>query len=103
MYHGPSKQRVFDDGVAYRYRIPGDGERRVNGEATAGNCLQTALSGCRTTRLNYEGDYSRSTVEALQTQNGRDKKMDRLSGNSGAGRQSGDALSPRLAYTDTAG
>lgn len=29
--------RVFDDAVAYRYNVPGDGKRRVNGESTSWN------------------------------------------------------------------
>jgi len=66
--------RVFDDGVAYRYRIPGDGERHISGEATAWCLPEECPIWLQNDTNNYEGNYYRSTVEAVATQDDANRK-----------------------------
>lgn len=59
--------RAYDDGVAFRYRIPGTGLRSVSNEGTnwvipAGTTIWTQL-----TRGNYEGLYQPLTAGAFYT------------------------------------
>jgi len=57
--------RVFDDGVAYRYRVPGDGSRRIDGEATCWQLPEGAAVWYQTNTGNYEGVYDRSVPEDI--------------------------------------
>jgi alpha-glucosidase len=49
--------RVFDDGAGFRYRVPGDGERRVQGESTAWQLPKDAVAWLQTDTSSYEGVY----------------------------------------------
>ncbi len=60
--------RVFDDGVAYRYRVPGDGQRRLRGESTAWRLPKDAPIWLQNNTRNYEGNYYQSTLAALHGQ-----------------------------------
>ena len=57
--------RVFDDGVAYRYRIPGSGRRRIDSEATCWQLPQGTSVWYQTNTANYEGVYNRSKPENI--------------------------------------
>lgn len=59
--------RVYDDGVAYRYHLPGDGERRISGEASGWSLpWRTTLWGQTQTEY-YEGLYEPSLVGSATT------------------------------------
>ncbi len=49
--------RVFDDGVGFRYRVPGQGTRRVQGEATRWGLPPEATVWLQTDTDDYEGEY----------------------------------------------
>lgn len=57
--------RVFDDGVAYRYRIPGTGQRQIDCEATCWQLPQGTSVWYQTNTTNYEGVYNRSRPENI--------------------------------------
>ncbi len=60
--------RVFNDGVAYRYHIPGGGGRRVNGESTTWQIPADAVVWAQHNTANYEGDYRRYLAAEIPTQ-----------------------------------
>lgn len=49
--------RVFNDGFAYRYHVPGPGERRVEGEASSWTVPPEARLWYQTNTGDYEGAY----------------------------------------------
>ena len=49
--------RVFDDGAAFRYRVPGNGTRQIAGESTAWQLPQDAQLWLQTDTDDYEGNY----------------------------------------------
>ncbi len=49
--------RVFDDGAAFRYRVPGTGTRRIQGEATAWQVPAASTLWLQTDTDDYEGSY----------------------------------------------
>jgi alpha-glucosidase len=51
--------RLFDDGMAYRYIIPGQGERKITAEATAWMLPKDCHVWYQTNTDNYEGPFSR--------------------------------------------
>ena len=57
--------RVFDDGVAYRYRVPGSGRRRVSGEATSWQFPKNTIVWLQNDTANYEGVYHRLRAENI--------------------------------------
>jgi len=57
--------RVFDDGVACRYRIPVTGKCRINGESTSWQLPKGASVWYQTNTANYEGVYNRSSPEKI--------------------------------------
>lgn len=59
--------RVFNDGVAYRYRLPGKSKRRITGEATAWRLPKDSPVWWQDNTRNYEGVYRRSLVEKIPT------------------------------------
>lgn len=60
--------RVFDDGVAYRYRVPGSGDRRIDGEASAWNLPPGSTIWYQSNRnKDYEAPYQRGQIEQLAT------------------------------------
>ena len=66
--------RVFDDGVAYRYRVPGDGKRTINRESTAWRLPKECPIWLQNNTANYEGNYYRSTVAAIEVQDDDSRK-----------------------------
>lgn len=57
--------RVFDDGAAFRYRVPGGGVRTVAGESTAWHLPGSASVWYQTSTTSYEEVYRSSPAEAL--------------------------------------
>ena len=55
--------RVFDDGVAFRYRVPGTGSRRVRGESTTWQLPSDSTIWFQTDTRNYEGVYQSSRAD----------------------------------------
>lgn len=49
--------RLFNDGVGFRYRVPGSGPRRIEGESTAWQLPPDTTVWYQTDTVNYEGDY----------------------------------------------
>ncbi len=60
--------RVFNDGVAYRYHVPGTGERRVSGESTAWHIPADSTVWAQHNTANYEGDYRRYGATSIPTE-----------------------------------
>jgi alpha-glucosidase len=54
--------RVFDDGMGYRYVVPGEGERKVSGEASAWNLPDDCQMWYQTALNNYEGFHKKENV-----------------------------------------
>ncbi len=54
--------RVFNDGVGFRYRVPGTGRRRVQGESTAWELPRDCTVWFQTDTANYEGVYESARV-----------------------------------------
>jgi alpha-glucosidase len=59
--------RIFDDGAAYRYRVPGAGRRHISGEATSWRLPSAATAWIQTNIVNYEGNYHRRRVSDFST------------------------------------
>jgi alpha-glucosidase len=57
--------RVFDDGAAFRYRVPGRGPRRVAGESTAWRLPPEATVWFQTSTTSYEEVYRPARAGAL--------------------------------------
>ena len=57
--------RAFNDGVAYRYRIPGSGTRTVNGEASAWNLPEGAAVWYQTNIRDHEDVYIEQAADAI--------------------------------------
>jgi hypothetical protein len=57
--------RVFNDGAAFRFRIPGIGTRRIGGESTSWQLPKDATVWFQTDTANYEGDYHSSRADAV--------------------------------------
>lgn len=49
--------RVFNDGAAFRYHVPGAGQRRLAGESTAWRLPPTSTVWLQTNTDDYEGEY----------------------------------------------
>lgn len=49
--------RVFNDGAAFRYRVPGSGKRRIRGESTRWQLPKEAKVWLQTNTGDYEGEY----------------------------------------------
>lgn len=71
------EMRVFDDGFAWRYRVPGDGPRRVQGESSAWTLPAGAVAWFQTHKDAYEGDYQAQRPEdiPLKTTANRGKQL----------------------------
>lgn len=69
--HGASGQswtlevRVFDDGSAWRCRVPGSGRRLITGEASSWTLPDGAWAWYQTNTANYEGAYQRGSVAEI--------------------------------------
>ncbi|MBI5693432.1 MAG: glycoside hydrolase family 97 catalytic domain-containing protein [Verrucomicrobia bacterium] len=57
--------RVFDDGAAFRYRIPGAGTRRIAGESTAWELPADATLWFQTSTTSYEEAYRPARADAI--------------------------------------
>jgi alpha-glucosidase len=58
--------RVFDDGVAYRYRVPGEGTRHIDGEHTEWHLPGDAVIWYQAAEdRSYEALYQRNVVDQL--------------------------------------
>jgi len=57
--------RVFDDGVGFRYRVPGEGTRHVNGEATRWRVPAASTLWLQTDTDDYEGEYHAVRADAV--------------------------------------
>ncbi|MBL9193357.1 MAG: glycoside hydrolase family 97 catalytic domain-containing protein [Opitutaceae bacterium] len=57
--------RVFDDGAAFRYRVPGRGPRRVAGESTAWRLPPEATVWFQTSTTSYEEVYRSARAGSL--------------------------------------
>jgi alpha-glucosidase len=67
--------RVFDDGVGFRYRVPGEGPRQVGGEPTTWLLPEDATLWYQTDTANYEGAYHSSRADAVPLEESvRDRK-----------------------------
>ena len=62
--------RAFDDGAAYRCRLPGQGKRRVTGEAATFVLPANAVCYANPNTGAYEGIHQRAAVEALKCNDG---------------------------------
>jgi alpha-glucosidase len=68
-HHGASdtrwilEGRLFDDGFAYRYHVPGLGQRTVQGESSSWNLVEGSRAWFQTNTSDYEGVYQSSLVE----------------------------------------
>ena len=60
--------RVFDDGVAYRYLVPGSGARRVRGETSSWTLPAGSRTWFQSNIANYENEYEAAAPEAIPTQ-----------------------------------
>jgi alpha-glucosidase len=57
--------RVFNDGAAFRYRVPGAGSRRVQGESTGWQLPREATLWFQTDTANYEGVYRSARADQV--------------------------------------
>ena len=57
--------RVFNDGAAFRYRVPGVGKRQVLGESTAWQLPKDSTIWFQTDNDDYEGVYRSSRADAV--------------------------------------
>jgi len=62
--------RAFDDGAAYRCRIPGQGQRHVTGEAATFVLPAGAICYANPNTANYEGLHIRAAIEKLEAKEG---------------------------------
>ncbi len=58
--------RVFDDGVGYRYAVPGKGERTISGEASGWTLPPNCQIWYQTNLANYEGFYAKAAPASLR-------------------------------------
>ncbi len=57
--------RVFNDGIGYRYVIPGTGERIVQGESSSWNVVAESHIWFHSKTENYEGYYAKQPLEQI--------------------------------------
>lgn len=57
--------RIYDDGLAYRYIVPGSGSRTVNGESTQWKLPASSYIWYQTQTSHYEGYYSKQTPSGV--------------------------------------
>jgi alpha-glucosidase len=68
--------RVFNDGVGFRYRVPGTGTRRIQGESTRWQLPKDCTVWFQTGTVNYEGVYqsARADQMPLEKEVGKEKR-----------------------------
>ncbi len=57
--------RVFNDGAAFRYRVPGEGPRHLRGETTTWHVPPAATLWVQTDTDDYEGEYHAVRADAV--------------------------------------
>lgn len=60
------EMRVFDDGLGYRYVVPGVGQRTISGEAGAWNLPEDCQIWYQTNVANYEGFYAKAAPAKIK-------------------------------------
>lgn len=70
--------RVFNDGCGLRYRVPGAGPRRVQGESTQWQLPRDCTIWLQTDTANYEGEYHASPADRIPLEKEVKKKMQPL-------------------------
>lgn len=66
--------RVFNDGVAFRYRVPGTGMRRVQGESTCWQLPKDTTVWFQTDTDDYEGEYHACRADQIPLEEQIDNK-----------------------------
>jgi alpha-glucosidase len=66
--------RVFADGAAFRYRVPGEGARHVNGESTKWQLPAESRAWFQTDTDDYEGVYQHARGNQIPTEETVDNK-----------------------------
>lgn len=60
--------RIFSDAVAYRYRVPGEGKRKINGETSAWQVMNGTTMWYQTDRKkDYEMPYAKMMPDTVST------------------------------------
>jgi alpha-glucosidase len=67
--------RVFNDGAAFRYRVPGAGARHIQGESTGFQLPQNSTAWFQTDTVNYEGAYHSAQATQIPLERKVDKQM----------------------------
>jgi hypothetical protein len=57
--------RAFNDGVAYRYHVPGTGLRQVTGEQSSWTLPERSVAWFQRDTTNYEGEYESAPAESI--------------------------------------
>ena len=57
--------RVFNDGVGFRYLVPGTGTRRIQGESTGWQLPKDCTIWFQTNTVNYEGAYQSARADQM--------------------------------------
>jgi hypothetical protein len=57
--------RVFNDGVGFRYRVPGTASRRIQGESTRWELPRSCQVWFQTDTSNYEGEYQSTRADQV--------------------------------------
>ena len=68
--------RVFNDGVGFRYRVPGVGARRVRGESTRWQLPDGCTVWYQTDTRNYEGVYQSARADQMPLEQEVEKKRE---------------------------
>jgi alpha-glucosidase len=67
--------RVFNDGVGFRYRLPGNGARSVQGESTRWQLPKDSTVWFQTDTVNYEGAYQSARADQMPLEKEVKKEM----------------------------
>jgi len=67
--------RVFNDGVGFRYRVPGSGAHRVQGESTRWQLPKDCTVWFQTDTANYEGVYQSARADQIPLEKEVNKAM----------------------------
>ncbi|MFK8031724.1 MAG: glycoside hydrolase family 97 N-terminal domain-containing protein [Gammaproteobacteria bacterium] len=62
--------RLYENAMAFRYKIPGTGTREISGEDTAWNIPHDSLIWAQHDLVNFEGEYARNTIDELTAPSG---------------------------------
>lgn len=67
--------RVFNEGVGFRYRVPGTGVRRIRGESTGWQLPKGCTVWFQTDTVNYEGEYQSARADQIPLDKEVEKKL----------------------------